>query len=140
MARAGFSGCVLGITLLLQAGMVSAASLVAWAKLTPAQQEILRPIAAEWDKLPNKLQKNLLYAAERYPSLTPDEKLRFNDKLEKWSKLTPEQRKRAREKFQAFSKVPETEREKVKQMVREQEAKKAEAAAASSVSPAVPSP
>lgn len=101
---------------------------MSWAKLTPAQQEILRPIAAEWDKLPNKLQKNLLYAAERYPSLTPDEKLRFNDKLKKWSKLTPEQRKRAREKFQAFSKVPEAEREKVKQMVREQEARKAQGA------------
>ena len=139
MTRTGFSGFVLGIALLLQTGMASAATLVAWAKLTPAQQEILRPVAAEWDTLPNQLQKNLLYAAKRYPSLTPEEKQRFNVKLEKWSKLTPEQRKRAREKFQAFSKVPEAEREKVKQMVREQEAKKVEAAA-SSVPPAAPSP
>lgn len=138
MIRTGFSGVVLGIALLLQAGLVSADPLVPWAKLTPAQQEILRPVAGEWDTLPQKLQKNLLYAAKRYPGLAPEEKQRFNDKLEKWSKLTPEQRKRAREKFQAFSKVPAAEREKVKQMVREQEAKKAEAAAASSVPPAAP--
>ncbi len=130
MARMGFSGCVLSIALLLQAGLASAAPLVPWAKLTPAQQEILHSVAAEWDALPNKLQKNLLYAAKRYPTLTPEEKQRFNDKLEKWSRLTPEQRRQAREKFQAFSKVPEAEREKVKQMVREQEAKKAEAGAA----------
>lgn len=85
-------------------------------------------MASEWDTLPQKLQRNLLYAAKRYPSLTSEEKRRFSDNLEKWSKLTPEQRRRAREKFQAFSNVPAAEREKVKQMVREQEARKAQGA------------
>jgi hypothetical protein len=125
------------IALLLQGGVVAAAPLVPWAKLGPEKQEILQPLAAQWDTLSPRLQKNLLHAAKRYPGLAPEEKQRFRDKLEKWSKLTPEQRKRAREKFQAFSKVPAAEREQVKQMVREQEAKKA-GGAASGVLPVAP--
>lgn len=135
--KIGFSGLALFIILLLQANLAAAAPFVAWAQLTPAQQEALHPLSAQWDTLPTKLQKNLLYAAKRYPKLTPEQKQRFQNKLEKWSKLTPEQRKRAREKFQAFSKVPKAQREQVKQMVRQQEANKA-ASSASSVPPATP--
>ncbi|TXT21787.1 MAG: hypothetical protein FD134_2569 [Gallionellaceae bacterium] len=137
MVRFGFPGLALGIVLSLQVSLAAAASLVPWAKLGPEKQEILQPLAAQWDTLSPKLQKNLLHAAKRYPNLTPEEKQRLKDKLEKWSKLTPEQRKRAREKFQAFSKVPAVQREEVKQMVRQQEAKKSEAAA-SGTPPATP--
>ncbi len=137
MVRLGFSGLALCIVLSLQANLAAAASLVPWAKLGPEKQEILQPVAAQWDTLSPKLQKNLLHAAKRYPGLAPEEKLRFKEKLEKWSKLTPEQRKRAREKFQAFSKVPAVQREEVKQMVRQQEAKKTETAA-SGAPPATP--
>lgn len=137
MMKIGLSGLALCIALLLQANLVAADPLVLWAQLTPAQQEALHPLSAQWDSLPQKLQKNLLYAAKRYPKLTPEKKQRFQNKLEKWSKLTPEQRKRAREKFQAFSKVPAVQREQVKQMIRQQEANKA-ATPASSVPPATP--
>jgi Protein of unknown function (DUF3106) len=137
MMRFGFPGLALCIALLLQANLAAAASLVPWAKLGPEKQEILQPLAAQWDTLSPKLQNNLLHAAKRYPSLTPEEKQRFKEKLEKWSKLTPEQRKRAREKFQAFSKVPAVQREEVKQMVRQQEAKKAETTT-SGVTPGAP--
>jgi Protein of unknown function (DUF3106) len=132
-----FPGLALCITLLLQGNLATAAPLVLWAQLGPEKQEILQPLATQWDSLSPKLQKNLLLAAKHYPKFTPEEKRRFQDKLEKWSQLTPEQRKRAREKFQAFSKVPAAQREEVKQMVRQQEAKKAEAAA-SGVPPATP--
>lgn len=137
LMRPGFSGLALCLALVLQASPAAAASLAPWAKLGQEKQEILQPLAAQWDTLSPKLQKNLLHAAKRYPSLTLEEKLRFKEKLEKWSKLTPEQRKRAREKFQAFSKVPAVQREEVKQMVRQQEAKKSEATA-SGAPPTVP--
>lgn len=139
MVRLGFPGLALCLALSLQANLAAAASLVPWAKLGQEKQEILQPLAAQWDTLSPKLQKNLLHAAKRYPGLTREEKQRFKDKLEKWSKLTPEQRKRAREKFHAFSKVPAVQREEVKQMVRQQQAKKSEIAA-SGVAPATPAP
>ncbi len=97
----------------------------------------MQPLAAQWDTLSVKLQKNLLYAVKGYPKLTPEQKHRFQNRLETWSKLTPEQRKRAREKFSAFSKIPPEHREQVKKMVREQEASKA---AASAVLPVKPAP
>ena len=133
MLRIRFSALVICITLLLQASMAVAAPHQLWTQLTPVQQEALQPLAAQWDSLPSKLQKNLLHAAKRYPKLTPEEKQRFQNRLDKWSKLTPEQRKRAREKFSAFSKVPPEQRKQVKQMVRQQEAGKA---AASGIPPA----
>lgn len=137
MKRIGFSGLALCIALLLQASLAVAAPYKPWLELTPAQQEALHPLSAQWDSLSPKLQKNLLHAAKRYPKLTPEQKQRFQNRLEEWSKLTPEQRKRAREKFQAFSKVPHEHREEVKQMVRQQKAREA-ATPAGGTPPAAP--
>lgn len=131
MIKVVFSVLAICAALLLQTNMVMAEPYRMWVQLSPEQQETLKPLAAQWDAMPTKLQKNLLHAADRYPNLTPVQKKRFQNRLEKWSKLTPEQRKRAREKYHAFSKVSPEKRKAVERMVREQEARKA--AAASSV-------
>jgi hypothetical protein len=44
----------------------------------------------------------------------------------KWSKLTPEQREAARKKYRAFNKLPAPMREDVKQMIKEEQQKKAQ--------------
>jgi predicted Fe-S protein YdhL (DUF1289 family) len=105
-----------------------------WAELTPVQQEALAPLSKDWNTLANKQQQHFIKLSNHYGKLTPEKKERLHKQLVAWSKLTPEQRKRAREKYIAFSKVPPEKREQVKQMLREQEARKA---AASSVQPAL---
>jgi len=107
-----------------------------WSALTPVQQEALAPIAHEWSTMPDIQQKRLLATTKRYPQLSPKKKQLFLARLTEWSKLTPEQRARAREKYKAFSKVPTEKREEVKRMVRQHEAEKLSAVAASAVAPA----
>lgn len=86
--------------------------------------------------MPDIQQKRLLATTKRYPQLSPKKKELFQARLTEWSKLTPEQRTSAREKYKAFSKVPTEKREEVKRMVRQREAEKLSAAAASAVAPA----
>lgn len=104
-----------------------------WSSLTAMQQEALSPLAQQWNRLPDLQQQRLLATTKRYPHLTAEQKHRFRSRLEKWSKLTPEQRKAAREKYHAFSKVPSEHREKVKQMVKQEQEKKAMQQPASAV-------
>lgn len=109
-----------------------------WSALTPLQQEALAPIAQQWSTMPDKQQKRLLATTKRYPQLTPDQKQIFLARLTEWSKLTPEQRNRAREKYKAYSKLPPDKREEVKRLVRQTEAEKMPAPAASGVTPTPP--
>lgn len=104
----------------------ASAAVATWRSLSPAQHEALAPLAQQWDTLPEVQQLRLLKTAKRYPHLTPEQKRRFRDRLTVWSKLTPEQRKAAREKYRAFKKVPAEKREQVKQMVKQDQAKKAQ--------------
>jgi Protein of unknown function (DUF3106) len=104
-----------------------------WTTLTPMQQEALAPIAQQWSTLPETQQTRLLATTKRYPQLSPQQKQLFLARLTDWSKLTQEQRNRAREKYKAFRKVEPAKREEVKKMVRQSEAEKTSATAASGV-------
>lgn len=128
---------IVAFLLLCLAGTTASAATVTWRSLTPAQQEALAPLAQQWDTLPEVQQRRLLKTTKRYPQLTPEQKQRFLNRLTVWSKLTPEQRKAAREKYRAFKKVPPETREQVKQMVKQDQANKAQQSA--SGIPAAPS-
>ncbi len=112
--------------LLYMAGTTAIAATISWQSLSPAQQEALAPLGQQWDTLPEVQQHRLLKTAKRYSHLTPEQKQRFRDRLTVWSKLTPEQRMAAREKYRAFNKVPAEKREQVKQMVKQDQANKAQ--------------
>ena len=112
--------------LLCLAGTTASATPAPWRSLSAAQQEALAPLAQQWDTLQEVQQNRLLKTAKRYSHLTPEQKQRFRNRLTAWSKLTPEQRKAAREKYRAFKKVPTEKREQVKQMVRQDQANKAQ--------------
>lgn len=103
---------------------VASAAPQRWNTLTPSQQEALAPMSHQWDSLPELQQKRLLNSAKLYPKLSPEKKQRFLSRLRTWSKLTPEQRQAAREKYRAFSQVPEERRNQVRDMVKEEQAKK----------------
>jgi hypothetical protein len=112
--------------LLCLIGAPSGAAAQAWRALTPEQRVALAPMDQQWDTLPEIQRKRLLETAKSYPHLTHEQKERYHKRLVKWSKLTPEQREAARKKYRAFNKLPAPMREDVKQMIKEEQQKKAQ--------------
>lgn len=112
--------------LLCLTSVPNSAAAQSWRSLTPTQREALAPMVQQWDTLPELQRHRLLETAKHYSQLTPEQKQRYHGRLEKWSKLTPEQREAARKKYRAFNKLPAEKREQVKQMVKEEQARKAQ--------------
>jgi hypothetical protein len=96
-----------------------------WNDLTPAEQQVLAPIGAEFDSLTPLGRRNFRGTAQRYGKLTPIQQLRFQSRLIDWAKLKPEERKTAREKYKQFKELPAEKRKELKEKWRQQqEAKK----------------
>lgn len=81
-----------------------------WEQLTPAQRDVLAPLAREWHKLGPKSRARWLAIAARYPSLSPDEQVRVTARMQEWAALTPEQRRKAREQYKRLLQLPGDQR------------------------------
>jgi hypothetical protein len=108
-----------------------------WQKLAPSEQQALIPVYPLWNTLPETQQQNLKRLAQHYHDLDPKAKQRFDSRLATWAKLTPEQRQAAREKYHAYTQLPHEKREQVKQIVKQNQAIKAQQQAPSGI-PAAP--
>ena len=95
-----------------------------WAQLTLQQQQVLAPLAAEWDGFPDVQRHKLLGVAARYPKLTPQEQLRVQSRLQDWARLTPEQRRLARRNYKQLHELPQAERQALKDKIRQDADKK----------------
>lgn len=99
-----------------------------WTELSPAQQQALAPLAAEWDKIDDVRKKKWLEIGDKYASMKPDEQQRLQERMREWAKLTPEQRRIAREsyvrakklnrdqrtaKWQEYQQLPEEQKKKL---------------------------
>ena len=87
-----------------------------WASLTVEQQQVLAPLAGDWDKRLTKEQKvKWVGIAKRYPAMQPEEQKRVQARMQKWAKLTPEQRWQAREQYRSIGKMaPDRRREELR--------------------------
>jgi len=92
-----------------------------WPQLTPEQQQILAPLASDWNNFDDRRRKKWLLTAKRYPKLKPEQQLRLQAQMQDWAKLTPEQRTIARENYKKLEKQPPEKREVVMQKLREQQ-------------------
>ena len=86
-----------------------------WAQLTPEQQQILAPLANDWNNFDEPQRKKWLLLAKRYPKMKPEAQQRLQTQMKDWAKLTPEQRAMARENYKKLAKQPPEKREAVKQ-------------------------
>jgi hypothetical protein len=87
----------------------------AWASLNTDQQQVLAPLAADWDKGLTREQKvKWLAIAKRYPAMKPEEQKRVQTRMQKWAKLTPEQRWQARERYRNLGKMAADRREQLR--------------------------
>ena len=70
-----------------------------WSQLTPQQQQILTPLAKDWDGFGDPRRKKWLDIASRYPVMTPEQQQRVQTQMKPWASLTPEERRVARANF-----------------------------------------
>lgn len=81
-----------------------------WQNLSPAQQQILAPLAPDWAHMaPNRKAKWLEIAA-RYPSMPEEIKQRMQQRMADWARLSPEERGQARSNFQETRRLSHEER------------------------------
>lgn len=113
----------------------------AWTELTPAQQQVLAPLAGEWDRLDTTRRKKWVAIAERHPKMKPQEQQRLQTRMKAWAALTPEQRRQAREKYQTVKKLPPEKRKEVQNKWRQyQQSLAAQPDLSASDGPAPPEP
>jgi hypothetical protein len=91
-----------------------------WGELSREQQHILAPLATEWNVLDADRKKKWLAIAQRYASMTPDEKLRAKSRMEEWTKLSSAERRAARDSFTALQQAPVEKREIMKETLKQQ--------------------
>ncbi len=92
-----------------------------WMGLSPQQRETLVPLSVDWDQLAAYRRMKWLGVARRYPSLSPTEQQRLQQRMRAWVRLTPEQRELARERFKTLEKTPPALRQTIKQKWQEYE-------------------
>jgi Skp family chaperone for outer membrane proteins len=93
----------------------------AWTELSPAQQQVLAPLQAEWEQLDTTRRKKWVSIADRYPTMKPAAQERLQKRMQEWAKLTPTERRTAREKYQSLRKQPAQKRDEVKRRWQEYE-------------------
>lgn len=82
-----------------------------WASLTPAQRKALKPLEAEWGRIEGSRRTKWIEIADRFPSMSPAEQARVQNRMEDWAKLTPPQRGQARMNYREVQRVPAQERQ-----------------------------
>ncbi|CAG4885307.1 exported protein of unknown function [Georgfuchsia toluolica] len=82
-----------------------------WSELTPQQQQILAPLAKDWDGFGTTRRKKWLNIASRYPAMTPEQQQRVQTQMKPWASLTPAERDAARANFKKKKKEAPEQRE-----------------------------
>lgn len=70
-----------------------------WSELSPAQREILQPLASAWPSLSQSHKRKWLEMARGYRSLSPEEQAKMQGRMKEWVALSPQQRTLARLNF-----------------------------------------
>lgn len=79
--------------------VVQAFSGPAWTELSPAQREVLTPLASAWPSLSQSHKRKWLEMARSYRSLPPEEQVKMQGRMKEWVALSPQQRIQARLNF-----------------------------------------
>lgn len=117
MDQKPFRAIIIGLLLMLSSACFAAGkhNATEWRQLTPAQQQILAPLAAQWGTMSALQRSRLIAVAEQYPKMTPEARLRFQKRIKTWALLTREQREEARENYRRLKRLPKKQREAIKQ-------------------------
>jgi len=81
-----------------------------WAELSPAQQQALRPLEHNWNTVDAETKRQWLSVAPRFERMSPDERVRAQQRMNDWGGLSPQQRHDARTTFTGAQELSATER------------------------------
>lgn len=70
-----------------------------WKELTPAQQQSLKPLAANWPTLGEAHKRKWLAMSQNYAALPVPEQQKLHSRMVQWGSLSPQQRTTARLNF-----------------------------------------
>lgn len=90
--------------------MPAAVSKPAWQELTPAQQQSLKPLGANWGTLSQAQKRKWLALSKNYPTLAPAEQAKLHSRMTEWVSLSQQQRTQARMNFAETKKLPPDEK------------------------------
>lgn len=85
-------------------------SLPRWTELTPSQHAALAPLRHDWSTIDADRKRKWLEVASKFPSMTPDDRSRVQDRMAEWARLSPAERGRARLQFQETRKLSPKDR------------------------------
>lgn len=71
-----------------------------WGSLTSAQQNALRPLEGEWDRIDAPRRQKWIEVASRFDRMSPSERQRTQERMGDWARMSPKQRNEARANFQ----------------------------------------
>ena len=81
-----------------------------WQELTPAQQQSLKPLAANWSGIGEGQKRKWLALSKNYPSLPAPEQAKLRSRMTEWVSLSQEQRTQARLNFAETKKLSPDEK------------------------------
>lgn len=81
-----------------------------WNDLTSTQHAALAPLRQDWSTIDADRKRKWLEVASKFPSMTPDDRSRVQDRMAEWARLSPAERGRARLQFQETRKLSPKDR------------------------------
>lgn len=82
-----------------------------WSSLKPAQRDALKPLEREWSGIDNLRKQKWLEIADRYPSMSSQDKSRLHERMAEWAKLSPMQRGQVRMNYLEARQAPPQNRQ-----------------------------
>jgi hypothetical protein len=70
-----------------------------WSALNEDQRLVLAPLEEDWSSLTAARQKKWVEVANRYPSMTDNDKNTLQSRMSEWASLSTKQRQRARDNY-----------------------------------------
>jgi len=94
---------------------------VNWNSLTEAQQQVLGPVAENWDSLPIERRARLVEGRERFQTwqrLNDNERDAIRDRYNQFQRMTPREKARIRNNFRTFRDLPADRRQQLRDRYR----------------------
>lgn len=81
-----------------------------WQELTPAQQQALKPLGANWATISEPQKRKWLAMSKNFPQMSAAEQAKLHGRMTEWVALSQQQRTQARMNFAETKKLPANEK------------------------------
>jgi len=108
---------IVAISALLLCG-VAVADGVTWDQLSDEQRVVLGQFEGSFDELPADRRERLSRGAERFSTMTPEERAQAQARFMRWRELSDERRALIRERAEIFQNLPPEEQQRIRENYR----------------------